>query len=189
MFDSSLFVSLRRPRDQIRAFDAARPAFTQLPYKTWSWLAAIAVSGSGLYGASLSLVLPGWSTADGALWLILSAGLGWCIFGPALILVTGRNIFTVTHACLVTMAYGEAVLIGGAIINLVQYFINISIDPFIFNFACVGLANLVMAATLTLQFRAVDVPGWKTLLVWMAILNGSGVVFFTLFRRLLQGGN
>lgn len=165
------------------------PSFIELPYTTWGALTGIAVGGSAIYGASLSRVFPRWRLTGSALWLALSAGGGWCVFGPALVLMSRRNAFTCAHACLVTMAYGEGVLLTGAGINLLlagRRGVG-RLDPRAFNLAWVGLSNVVMAAALMLQLRAVGVPAWKTLLLWMAVLNGSGALFFWSFRRLLQG--
>src|SRR5204862_3029852 len=97
IFNSSVLACLLHPFEQIRAFDDDRAELGKLPIKTWRWLAGIAVFGSGIFGASLSLTLPQWEPTGGALWLILSAGLGWCFFGPTLVLVTGSNIFMCVH--------------------------------------------------------------------------------------------
>lgn len=88
----TLWHTLRHPHAALRAFDNAPPTPATLPYTTWAGLTGIAIGGSALYGASLSLVLPRWRPSAGALWLALSAGLGWFVFGPALVLVTRRNI-------------------------------------------------------------------------------------------------
>src|SRR4051794_29500436 len=53
-------------------------------------LAAIAIGGSCLYGASLSWTLPHWQVGDGAVWLALSAGLAWIVFIPVLALIAER---------------------------------------------------------------------------------------------------
>jgi hypothetical protein len=168
----------------MRAFDATSPSFKNLPYSTWVGLTFIAVVGSLIYGASLSLVFPQWRLSAGAIWFALSAGLGWCVFGPMLLLLTRRNAFTCAHACLVTMAYGEAVLVSGATVNALLRLTGIT-NPTAFNVVCVALSNVIMAATLSLQLQAIGVPVWKTLLAWMVILNGSGAMFFYLFLKLL----
>jgi hypothetical protein len=186
----SLIPSLLHPRVQLRALDAASPSLSHLPLLTWLWLILIAVGGSVIYGASLSLVLPQWRPTEGALWMALSAGLSWCVFGPALSLLTCRNAFVLAHACLVTMAYGEAVLVTGAALNALLALTGTKavLSPAVFNLALVALANAAMAVTLSAQLQAIGVPIGKTLLAWMLILNGSGALFFWLFRRLLQGG-
>lgn len=186
-FQPSLWYCLKHPRRQLVAFDATRPALSKLPYLIWLLLTGVAVIGSCIYGASLSLVLPQWRPTAGAAWLALSAGLGWCVFGPTLVVVTGRNPFTLAHACLVTMAYGEVVLVLGAVLNLLLRMTNLLtlIPPGPFNMAWVALSNFVMATVLTHQLNAIQVPPWKTLLIWMIGLNGSGAVFFWWFQRLL----
>ena len=185
----SLWQCLRHPRRQLVAFDDLPPTLSTLPLLTWGLLTGIAVIGSCLYGASLSLVFPQWRPTASALWLALSAGMGWCVFGPVLVAATRRNAFTLAHACLVTMAYGEAVLVTGALLNVMLRWTNLmaAVPPGPFNLAWVTLSNIVMAAVLTVQLGAIQVPKWKTLLIWMAALNGSGAFFFWWFQRLLRG--
>lgn len=182
---NSLTKSLIYFREQIKAFDETVSSVTlsSLPYMLWGSLTAIAIVGSCIYGASLSLVLPTWKPTDGALWVLLSAGLAWFIFGPTLILVTKKNVFTCAHACMVTMAYGEGVLAVAAFANLIIAFnLPVSFNVSLFNFFMVFISNIVMALVLTLQMQAISVAWWKTLLTWVLALNGSGAVFFWLFR-------
>ena len=188
LFTTSVGWSLRHPRQNLRALDAALAAGDRPPLPVWIWLTGIAVGGSCLYGASLSLALPAWRPERGALWLALSAGLGWCVFGPTLVLVSRRNAFVLAHACLVTMAYGEAVLASGAAVNVVVGVLGGPSGLPAFNIACVAMSNVVMAGALTLQLQAVRVPVWKTLGAWVVALNGSGAVFFRVFARLLGPG-
>ena len=185
----SLCHSLRYPCLQLQAFDEMQSGRVSIPYRLWAGLAAIAVGGSLVYGASLSLLFHRWRPRRSALWLALSAGGSWCIFGPLLVLVTRRRAQTCVQACLTTMAYGEAVLVSGAAIN-VWLRLQSSFKETVlarWNLALVGISNLVMVTALTRQLRALGVPAWKTLLSWMVVLNGSGTLLFGLFRRLLQG--
>lgn len=186
-FESALWPVLRYPLRQIRAFDRAHYSVYTLPYKVWAQLTAIAFIGSFLYGASLSLAIPGWNPQNGALWIAASAGLGWCILGPALIAATRRHPFTLAHACLTTMAYGEAVLVTGALLNLTASALGITAGTSVFNIVWVGFSNLIMGAALTRQLGAIGVPAIITLLCWILALNGSGAVFFAVFYRLLRG--
>lgn len=172
----TLFASLRHPRLTLKAF-AIAPSW---PVTAWSALTAIAVIGSCIYGASLALVLP-WDPRGSALWLAISSGLGWCILGPVLILVMGQSPKALAHACLVTMAYGEGVLFIGALLNL---FVRVT-HPGLVNAVVIAISNVVMASALTSQLRVLGIPPWKTLACWMLALNGSGALFFFLFRRLL----
>jgi hypothetical protein len=180
--------SLRHPLRQLRAFEQQRPTPRTLPLATWGALTAIAVGGSAVYGASLARVLPGWRPREGALWLALSAGAGWCVFGPGLIRVTGKHPFVCAQACMVTMAYGEGVLVTGAVLNalLADRQQLPWLDRGRFNFGWIGFSNVVMAATLAGQMRAIGVPPWKTLATWMALLNGSGAAFFWVLARVLR---
>jgi hypothetical protein len=188
-FLPSLRRSLRHPCQQLQAFDEMQSDRVSIPYRLWARLATLAVGGSLVYGASLSLLFHRWRPGRSALWLALSAGGGWCIFGPLLVLLSRRRAQTCVQACLTTMAYGEAVLVSGAALNvwlrLKGSFKEAVLAPW--NVALVGLSNLLMATALTRQLRALGVPAWKTLLSWMVVLNGSGALLFGLFRRLLLG--
>lgn len=186
VFVPSLGRCLRHPGRQLRAFDAEA---AHVPYKLWASLTGIAIGGSLLYGASLSLLFHRWRPGRSALWLALSAGGGWCVFGPVLVLLSRRRATTCAQACLTTMAYGEAVLVSGAGVNLWFRLRGGFKETFLarWNMILVGLSNLVMVTALAGQLRALGVPVWKTLLTWMAVLNGSGALLFTFLRRLLQG--
>ena len=87
------------------------------------------------------------------------------------------------------MAYGEVVLVSGAAINVWLRLKGSFKEAVLarWNVALVGLSNLVMATALTRQLHALSVPAWKTLLSWMVVLNGSGILLFGLLRRLLRG--
>ncbi|HET6330445.1 MAG TPA: hypothetical protein VFF76_06605 [Holophagaceae bacterium] len=172
----TLLTSLLHPRRTLRAF-AAAPAW---PVATWSALTAIAVIGSCFYGASLARVLP-WDPRGSALWLALSSGLGWCVLGPMLILATRQHPKVLAQACLVTMAYGEGVLALGAVANLILSLRH----PGLVNAGVVAASNVVMALALASQLKSLGVALWKTLACWMLALNGSGALFFLLFRHLL----
>jgi hypothetical protein len=151
---------------------------------------AIAVLGSLLYGASLALVLPKFDLVRGGLWIALSAGGAWIVFGPILHLVTGLHLKVLAYACLFTMAVGELVLTIGAALNLLAFLIwgpqfsgGIGL-----NVAVVGISNIVMAAVLTEQLRALGVPPTRSLATWMLVLNGVGAGLFFLLYRVLFGG-
>lgn len=187
IFQRGLFAALRYPLRFLQGFEAAGPSLRTIPYATWAGLTAIAFLGSFVYGASLSLAVPDWDPKGGALWMALSAGLAWCVLGPTLVFLTRKSAFVLAHACLVTMSYGEGVLVTGALLNLLLAAgIGQTAGPGVFNIGWVGLSNVVMAVTLTRQLAAIGVSPWKTLLCWVFALNGSGTVFFYLFRSLLE---
>jgi hypothetical protein len=188
-FIPSLCRSLRHPCQQLQAFDELQSSHLSIPYRLWASLAALALGGSLAYGASLSLLFRRWRPGRSALWLALSAGGGWCIFGPLLVLLSRLRAQTCAQACLTTMAYGEAVLVSGAGINVWMRLKGSFKEAALarWNVSLVGLSNLVMATALTQQLHALGVPAWKTLLSWMVVLNGSGILLFGLLRRLLQG--
>lgn len=186
---SSICRNLRHPSQQLQIFDQLQQKHPSLPYRLWSGLIAIAMGGSLIYGASLSLIFHRWRPGRSALWLALSAGGSWCLFGPFLILFSRRRARTCAHAYLITMAYGESILISGAIINLLFSLKSDIKKTFLlrWNISLIGISNLVMVTALTNQLRALGVPIWKTLFSWIAVLNGSGALLFSLFYRLLQG--
>ncbi len=182
--DQSLWSCLRHPRQRLQEFEQVQV----MPYRLWSSLVGIAVGGSGLYGASLSLVQSQWRPAKSGLWLALSAGLSWCLFIPILALLTRRRLRDCFHACLVTMAYGETVLVNGAGLNILLRLFKCRKDLSArINFGVVGISNIVMAIMLTQQLRELHIPAWKTLLLWLLCLNGSGILFFSVFQHWLQG--
>jgi hypothetical protein len=89
------------------------------------------------------------------------------------------------------MAYGEAVLVSGASINLCFRIKGGFKESFLarWNLALVGFSNIVMVTALVRQLDVLDVPAWKTVFAWMVVLNGSGALLFALLRRFLQGGH
>lgn len=151
-----------------------------LPLKMWTGMAAIAVFGSLFYGASMAQQLD-WRAGGAGLWMALSAGLGWCVLGLTLKAITRQPFHLLVQTCLITMAYGEGVLFIGAALNL---FVRMT-HPGWVNAGVIGTSNVVMALALASQLRALGVPHWKVLTCWMLALNGSGALFFLLFRHLL----
>ena len=152
----------------------------------WSVFFLIAVFGSLLFGASLSLVFPGLELGAGALLILLSAGLGWFVFGPLLLLVSKKPPLLCAHACMVTMVYGEAVLALGALGNLILWAAGLALylaTPW--NALALLVGNITMGAVLASQLRALGVPLRSTLLLWLIGLNGSGALFFWFFSRVL----
>ena len=144
------------------------------PYGPAWWLqsaalAAVAVGGSLFYGVSLTRVLPALRTGGGPFLVAVCAGFAWCVFGPLLIAVTRLPILRCAHICLVSMAYGEAVLCIGAILNLIGAG---TAAPAAMNIACVLISDVVMAAVFTLQLRMEGVSPKTALLLWILALNG-----------------
>ena len=154
------------------------------PYRAWTGLGALALFGSLCYGGSLGAVLH-WPITGAALWLTLSAGLGWFAFLPALVLASKKPIAAVFSEALATMAYGEAILLAGAVVNLLLRAIPL-VPPGIFNVAVVGFANAAMCLVLGRRMAAHGLATWKTALLWAFVLNASGAVFFRLFCPLLE---
>jgi hypothetical protein len=181
----TLSASLINPERTAKVM-AISPA--HFPWKTWGALIGIAVGGSFIFGSSLALFFPEWNFLRGALWITLSAGLSWCIFIPALSLISRQNLAVIFHASLITMAYGEAVLVTAATINLVLYGLKIPVPAAAFNLAAVGLSNVVMLAGLALPLSSLGVRIPTTIFTWLVFLNGSGVFFFRLFKGWLLGG-
>lgn len=156
-----------------------------LPLRLWSILSTVAVVGSCLYGASLSLVLPAWSASAGAAWLALSAGLAWCVFIPCLCAITRLPFTTCFTASLVAMAGGEVVLTSGALVNVLMRFHHVVEYAAWINIGTVAISNVAMLALLAANLRRHGVPHTTTISAWMLILNGSGAVLFTVLFPLL----
>jgi hypothetical protein len=182
----SLLGCLVHPCVQTRAFNESSPALHNLPYPLWIVLVLLAIGGSLLYGASLSLVIPQWHPLSGALWLALSAGIAWCIFGPLLVILSHSSPFTCAHSCLTTMAYGELILVAAAAFNLIGAIGQFHALSYVLsNILFVALSDAIMAIMLTLQMQALGMPLWKTLAAWIFVLNGSFLVLAWLLYGLL----
>lgn len=159
------------------------------PWPVWLALTAIAVLGSFLYGASLALAFAGFDPFGGAAWIALSAGLGWCVFGPGLVLLSARSPWSCAHACMIAMAWGEALLFVGAIVNAALW-LALGADSALalpFNLALFVVANITMGAVVDAQMRALGVPSWKTVVAWLVLLDGVGAAFFFVLSGWLEG--
>jgi hypothetical protein len=153
------------------------------PWRLWVVLAFIAVAGSLLYGASLVIVLPAGDGWFAALALATSAGFGWILFGVVAIALIRKSAPHLTHACLVTMLFGEAVLEIGVLGNFVMWLIGpVSIFAALaFNIALIAVSNIVMLAVLAAQLRELKVRPALTAALWLGILNPAGLAAFRLF--------
>jgi hypothetical protein len=151
----------------------------------WIALIAIAVVGSALFGASLSLVLPVWNGWSGAAWLVLSAGLAWVVFIPALSWISGEALAVCFHVSLLTMAGGEAVLVIGAALNLALSLVSATAHAVVINYTIVACSNVVMIAILATLLSRRGVPAWKSIAVWLVALNGTGTLLFAVLAPLL----
>jgi hypothetical protein len=145
--------------------------------------------------------MPRWRASGSALWLLLSAGLAWCALGPALVVATGGRVRVCVQACLATMAYGEAVLVAGACVNAGWWLmrrtrhaltpatsVRSTPRPAALNAGCVALSNVAMAGALAARLRPLGVPRRRTLLLWTAVLDGTGALLAWAFRGLLKNG-
>jgi hypothetical protein len=165
-----------------------RPAGSHLalPLLRWSVLTGVAIGGSLLYGATLSLVLPDWSAFAAALWLALSAGLAWCVLIPALCRFANVRPVDCIDACLVTMACGEIVLSAGAVINTMLWWSRAVEHGAVLNMGIVAISNVTMALVLVRCLRPHNVSAGRVWTIWMVALNGSGAAFFLLFHQWLH---
>ena len=149
----------------------------------WAFLTSIVFAGSAWYGGSVAHAL-GITYGRGALWLIASTGLSWCIFGPLLIAVTRRTAALCADACLITMTAGIAVLAVGGIVN-VSMAGGPGFDASTFNWAWVGVSNIVMVTVIVHRFSLLKVVWYRPLAVWVLGLDGAGALMFWLFRHLI----
>jgi len=143
----------------------------------WITYACIAVFGSFFYGASLAATsdLAG-SGSYAAIALAVSAGAGWIIFGLCCLVFLRPPLVPFIHACLVTMACGEAVLAVGALLN----FAGLT-NTVIFNSIWVAISNVTMLGILTSQFSKIGIRAPITIALWMVVLNGIGLLVFAFF--------
>jgi hypothetical protein len=141
----------------------------------------LALGGSLFYGASLSQAVEA-DALGGALWLTLCAGLGWAALVPALTLASRLRLSEVLRHCLVTICYGEAVLVIGAIAN----FADLS-NGTAANLLIVFCSNVLMAAVLATRLVGRTFAVWKTLSLWVFVLDGVGCLAFWTLSFLLQG--
>jgi hypothetical protein len=150
------------------------------PLQVWVPLALLAIGGSILFGASMAPHM-NWSFWGSAGWLTLGAGSGWLLLGPTLRGVTALPWRVLAHACLVTMAYGELVLLSGAAVFRGWP----PAHPMGAHFLLIGLSNVVMGTALVVQLKALGIPRWRTALCWCGVLNGGGALSFYLLRTWL----
>ncbi|WP_110514344.1 hypothetical protein [Herpetosiphon llansteffanensis] len=176
----TFFQQLRQPK-QTLADQHDQPA-QQWPYRAWLQHAGLAVGGSLIYGGSLQQAVPQWSRRGAAGWLTISAGAGWLALGPALVLASRGRINSCIQACLVSMSYGETILLIGALLN---YVLKTQAYAQQRNLLLVLIANITMASTLAEQLSVIKLARWQTWLLWMLLLNGTGAVCFYRLRHLL----
>jgi len=150
-------------------------------------LVTVAVVGSCLYGASLSLVFPAWLASTGAVWLTLSAGFAWCVFIPCLCAITRLPFATCFTACLVAMAAGEVVLVSGALVNVLLRAHGPFEHAVWINGGTIAISNVAMLWFLATGLHRRGVAFLTTITAWMLILNGSGAVLFSILFPLLHG--
>jgi hypothetical protein len=158
-----------------------------LPLRKWLTLTGVAIGGTCLYGASLSLVLPSWNLLTAAVWLAVSAGAAWGVFIPLLHGITRVPFLTCFDACLTTMAGGEVVLMSGALVNGLLCELHVTAHALWINAAIVAISNLAMLAILARLLWRRRVPPRITAALWMLILNGSGAIAFAALYPLLHG--
>ena len=176
----TFFQQLRQPKQSL-AQQLDQP-FQQWPYRAWLLHSSLAVGGSLIFGGSLNRALPRWSQRGAAWWLTLSSGAGWLVLGPALLLASRGNINSCIQACLVSMSYGETILLIAALLN---YVLKSQAYAQQRNLLLVLIANLSMATALAEQLSMIKLARWQTWLLWMLLLNGTGAVCFYRLHHLL----
>lgn len=175
---------LWQPVKVLRELDTRRAVAWHL----WGQCAAIAVLGSLFFGLSLVRILPELDATGSSLWFMASAGVAWIFFGPLLRIVTGLPWKILAQACLVTMVFGELILVAGAVFHFVfGAMLKGTAVAMGSALAWVALSNGVMATMLALQLKGVGVVVWQSVVLWIFGLNGLGALFFFLFRDLLRG--
>lgn len=156
-----------------------------IPLRRWLSQGVLAVGGSLAYGASLGLAIHHGRVLQTAVWVMLSAGLSWLVFIPALALAARRSFFLCLDRCLLAMAWGEVVLLAGAGVNLLLGYTHL-MSPVPFNIVCVAVSNIVMTSVISRRMSSLGIPLLKTIFLWLVALNGSGALSFYLFRSLVE---
>jgi predicted DCC family thiol-disulfide oxidoreductase YuxK len=182
----TLFRALRHPLQQMVELNE-HPI---IPYTVWLALVAIAVVNSFLFGGILGVVVGNARVGIfGGMWVTLSAGMSWALLIPALWKISGKPLLLILHASLVTMAYGEIVLLAGEIVSLLFHAFagpELRAPAQLIPWAsAVLLSNVLMGTALVEQLRAINVRPLRTLLTFLVVLNGAGAVFFFCFGYLL----
>jgi hypothetical protein len=132
-----------------------------IPWAAWLGFVLLAFAGTALFGAGQG----SWTEAGR---LVFGAGGAWMVLIPALWIATRLAFPVLLQACLVTMAYGELVLLTGVVMP------RFPGGPETW----VLISNLIMAAALTVLLGKLGVPRTKTLALWMVFLNGTGTVLY-----------
>jgi hypothetical protein len=171
--------SLLRPEENLRSL----PTLPQeLPWGSWLGMGAGAVLGSLVYGTSLGAALPNGSSSRAALGMTLATGPSWLLLGlGSWLFLRPRQIslWQLAQICLVTMNYGIAVLLAGSPVNLALATSNQRSVSKPFNLGLIFLSNSCMLWLFVRQLKALDVPVWQAVLLWMLLLNGCGAVLFS----------
>ena len=152
-------------------------------------LTLVAVGGSMIFGQAAGAVLPSVSMSKGAVLLTLSTGCSWLVFGGLLWGITKKPVLSLAEACLVTMAYGEAVLVSGAVLDWLFIKPNLShLSAAPINAAIILIADCFMATIFACRLKRIGVSPKISLGLWILGLNGSWAIFLFLLIKLLYGG-
>ncbi len=183
---SQLRAHLSSPRLQVRSLAFEAESEGAWPYFVWSMLCVLALIGTAFYALSLSWAFPVGSVLQWVMVLTLSTGISWCVLLPLLVLITQKRWGVCVHVCLVTMAFGEAVLISGGLLNLGAC---LGVYPALYslplNLGVLLASNIMMATVFFIQFRALGASVGEALALWMLGLNVPGALLFLFFHELI----
>lgn len=141
-------------------------------------LGAVAFLGTAIYAASFLPNKTGHPMAAYATGVGISAAVSWLILGTALLILsrsTPGRLQLWFDTCLISMAYGEAILLLAALVNLLsivspEYAAKPSLGV---HLALLLTADTVMAACFVTRARRFGVPPKTSLALWILVLNGS----------------
>jgi hypothetical protein len=138
----------------------------------------------------MAKTMPDWQPVRGALWLTLSAGSAWIVYGLILCAATRKPVLDLAEAALIAMAVGEGVLVTGAAVDwaMANSGALYHVDPVWLNAGIVAISNVAMAASITRILARMGVEIWKSIALWFLGLDAVGVITFMIFYRLLLGG-
>lgn len=162
---------------------------TTNPYSYLLWIGylILAIGGSALYGASLSLHFEHWSFDLGAYWVIISASCSWILLFGTTYLIGYKKISLrwLIQISLETVVYGVTVLIAASLVNLIAKGLHfpslLMVTP---NILLVLFSNILMADHYIREMKTQHFSPPLSLLLWLTLLDGFGIFFLYFFGKM-----
>ena len=138
------------------------------PWTKRAFLAFVAFGGTAAYAYSFTLISVFKGLAHVALKVGVASGICWPIFGIVLVSITGtwRRALQWADTCLITMAWGMAVLSVSTVLNLLHAPI-----PLLGHAIVIFASNLTMAYVFVTRASKRGLKPWMALSVWLLNLD------------------